>query len=84
MKVVLHGFGSTRNLRGYSFVMDKSASVAEIRQYLQLTLLTDAKFADLVPIFATCAFASEDEVLEESMVISTDVVLNILPPVCGG
>lgn len=85
MKITLHGFGAARALSGYTLEVNSAkSSIAIIRQQLFEELKTKPTYADLLDILPTTVFASDNEVLAEDYVISTNIQLNLLPPVCGG
>ncbi len=80
MKINLHGFGSARELSGICFELNSEISIANFRVYLRKEL-PQIKHQVLLD---TCAFATGQQVLNDDFVISQDLTLNVLPPVCGG
>lgn len=85
MKISLRGFGSARGLNGVSFELHHDITIADLRQYLQAelpNLVTNSQ--EILPLLASCAFATNQQVLADDLIVNQDIVLNVLPPVCGG
>ena len=84
MLITFHGFGSVRVLSGYTLEVDAMSSIAVIRNQFYNSIIVHPQYAKLTAILATIAFASEQKIYMDDDVLSHDVTINLLPPVCGG
>jgi len=62
----------------------KPTSIHDLREHLAVKLESLGTGFNDRSLVAESAFANEDTVLEDQVLINSDTVLAILPPVCGG
>ncbi len=84
MKIYFNGFGATKILSGYCIEVEKNSSVSAIKKKLITSIKTQDQYAGLNELLLTTAFASDECVFDDDEMITQDMTLNLLPPVCGG
>lgn len=84
MIITFHGFGSTRILSGFQIEIANSSTIKEIKNILIAKIKNETRYTSLIEIIPTTAFSSEDSIFNSDDIIKSDMIINLLPPVCGG
>lgn len=84
MKIFFNGFGAIRTLSGCCIEVEKMSSVSIIKKKLIAAIKTQDQYAGLDELLLTTAFANDECILDDNDILSEDMTLNLLPPVCGG
>lgn len=80
MKITIQYFGAFRQFgKEITFNIDESVSSLDVKAMLITHLGDEHKF-----LVEDSALANDREILDQDAIFSNDMILSILPPVCGG
>ena len=84
MQICFHGFGGARIIKDYKLEIANNTSISQIKKTLIKELQKDSRYNELNQIIHSCALANEEHVFDENEIIDKDIIISLLPPVCGG